>query len=79
MAVRQVLLVVVGKTQASIVMPVVRSRSLASATVTQSLTPSNESALPLRPAVVQAAPESVPRWPVPVASAVEGPAPSSKP
>ena len=56
----------VGKTQASIVMPVVKSRSLASFTVTQSFTPSKVSALPNFPCAVHAGPAMVPVCPFPV-------------
>src|SRR6476619_5188449 len=48
-----------GWTHASRVIPVVRSNPAESATVTQSLTPSNERAPPYLP-VVQVAPEIVP-------------------
>ena len=54
-----------GYTQASSVIPVVRSSEAASGTVTQSLTPSNESAPPCRPLAVHVAPEIVPVLPVP--------------
>ena len=53
-------LVVLGRTQASSVIAFVRSSAAVSATVTMSLTPSNESAPPLRPAVDQTAPAIVP-------------------
>src|SRR5688572_25423739 len=71
--------IAVGRTQASTVIPVVRSSVARSATVTQSLTPSNDRALPLCPAVVQVAPEIVPAGPLPDLSAVVVPAPSSNP
>ena len=63
-------LLVVGNTHASNVIPVVRSRSLASATVTQLFVPLNKTALPYLPAGVHVALETVPVWPLPVASAV---------
>src|SRR5438093_9378728 len=72
-------LIAVGDTQASSVMPVVRSREAASATVTQLLTPPNDRALPYFPLVVQVAPETVPLFPLPEASAATVPAPSLKP
>ena len=53
-AVRQAVFLV-GSTHASSVMPVVRRRSGASAIVTQSFLPSNFSALPCLPLVVQVA------------------------
>jgi hypothetical protein len=58
---------------------VVRSSAAASATVTQSLTPSNDRALPNRPAVVQTAPATVPACPPPEASPAVVPVPSLKP
>jgi hypothetical protein len=69
----------VGYTQASIVIPVVRSSVAASATVTRSLTPSNESAFPKRPADVQVDPLIEPALLLPDASPTVGPVPSSKP
>ena len=60
-------------------MPVVRSSDAESATVTQSLRPSNVSAPPARPAVVRVAPEIVPGLPAPDASVAVGPDTSSKP
>ena len=68
----------VGRTQASSVIAVVRSRAAVSATVTQSLTPSNESAPPFLPAADQVAPEIVPACPRPEMSASVGPLPASK-
>src|SRR3954453_11839630 len=53
-----------GLTQASRVMPVVRSRELASGTVTQSLTPLNDSPPPFFPATC-VGPASVPVFPEP--------------
>ena len=49
-----------------------------SVTVTQSLTPSNESAPPFFPAADQVAPEIVPVWPRPEMSARVVPLPASK-
>ncbi len=57
----------------------VRSSELASGTVTQSFTPSNESALPNLPVAVRVAPEIVPVLPVPDSSTVLAPEASSKP
>src|SRR5688572_26886194 len=67
----------VGLTQAESVIPLVRSRSFASAMVTQSLTPSNESAPPFLPVADHVAPVIVPVCPLPVASAAVGPVPAS--
>src|SRR5262245_37048337 len=67
-----------GRTQASRVMPVVRSRALLSATVTQSLTPSKDSAWPKRPLAFQVAPLMVPLRPLPVRSPRVVPLPSLK-
>ena len=69
----------VGRTQASTVMLALRSSELASGTVTQSFTPSNESALPNLPVAVRVAPEIVPVLPVPDSSTVLAPEASSKP
>jgi hypothetical protein len=49
-------------------MPVVRSSDPASATVIQSLTPSNCRAAPDRPSWIRVAPEMTPGFPVPDAS-----------
>ncbi len=68
-----------GRTQAESVIPFVRSRSFASATVTQSSIPSNESAPPFLPAADHSGPEIVPVWPLPVASASVVPEPALKP
>ena len=68
----------VGLIHASSVMPVVRSRELASLTDTQSSMPSNESACPKRPAV-QMAPEIVPVLPLPEMSVAVVPLPSLNP
>ena len=67
-----------GRTHASSVIAVVRSSELASATVTQSLTPSNDRPPPYRP-VVRAAPEIVPALPRPDVSVAVVPLASSKP
>ena len=77
--VRQLLPSPVGRTHASSVIPVVRSRLLASATVTRSLTPSKVSALPNFPAVVHVGPLIVPTLPLPELSAAAVPMPASKP
>src|SRR4051812_1525024 len=79
MTVRHALPTAVGRTQPSSVMPVVRSRESASATVTQSLTPSKLSAPPNLPAVLRTGPLIVPVLPRPEASAVEVAPVSSKP
>src|SRR6185503_7940984 len=68
----------VGLSHASTVSPVVRSRELASLTVTRSLTPSTERACPYFPAV-HVAPEMVPVLPLPEISATDVPLPSLKP
>src|SRR6202008_4324538 len=68
-----------GLTQASIVAPVVSRSELASGTVTQSLTPSNVSALPNLPAGGRTAPLSAPALPRPDASPAVVPLVSSKP
>ena len=56
----------------------VRSREGASLTVTQSLTPSKERALPKRPWVMRLAPLMVPVLPLPEASTTVEPLASSK-
>src|ERR687888_626707 len=71
--------IAVGFTQASMVIPVVRSSESASGTVTQLLTPSKLSAPPNLPPVVQVAPVTVPLLPRPEASVAVLPDPSSKP
>src|SRR3954447_12480286 len=76
--VRQVLPSEVGRTHASTVIPVVRSRSLASAIETRSLMPSNDSAPPVLPAAFQVAPLIVPGWFLPDTSASVLPLPASK-
>ena len=75
--VRQIASCAVGFTQASRVMPLVKSSDALSAIVTQSLTPSNDRALPVLPAVVQVGPESVPLLAEPELSASEVPEPAS--
>src|SRR3954451_21609496 len=67
----------VGFTHASRVIPDDRCRSAASLIVTQSLTPSNLSALPVWPVVVQVASRIVPVWPRPVVSVSVVPDPFS--
>src|SRR4051794_23318440 len=67
----------VGLTQASSVIALVRCRSAASLMVTQSLTPSNRTAPPYLPVVVQVASRTVPVWPLPVTSVSAVPEPSS--
>ena len=69
--------IVVGRTHASTVMPVLRSSEAVSGTVTQSLVPSNESAPLFLPDVVQVAPETAPSLPLPDASATSDPDPAS--
>jgi hypothetical protein len=66
----------VGRTHASSVRAPLRRSDAESETVTQLLDPLNESALPLRPAVVHAAFEIVPVLPFPDASLTVVPAPS---
>ena len=68
----------VGLTDASIVIPVVRSSEAESAIDTKSFTPSNESAKPVFAVVVQAAPEIDPASPCPETSATVLPLPASK-
>ena len=68
----------VGYTQASSVMPVVRSSDAESLMVTQSLTPSKERALPKRPWVIRVAPLMVPVLPLPEPSTTVEPLASSK-
>src|SRR5256885_2377025 len=77
--VRQPLATMVGLTQASSVSPFVRSRLLASLTVTQLELPLKESALPYLPALDQAVLAVVPPLALPEASATVVPAPSSNP
>jgi hypothetical protein len=59
-------------------MALVMLRRLVALTVTQSLTPSKDSALPNLPWVLQAAPEITPVWLLPEASATLVPVPSLK-
>src|SRR5512134_3717599 len=66
----------VGRTHASIVMPVVRSSELESGTWTRSLTPSKLSAWPNLPAV-QVGPLTVPLFAFPLMSETAVPVPSS--
>src|SRR3982750_2556722 len=68
-----------GFTQASRVMPLVRSSDDAAGTVTTELVPSNESALPCLPADDQVVFASVPVLFLPEASLTVGPLPSSNP
>src|SRR5450432_2255125 len=69
----------VGMTQASSVMPVVKSSALESGTVTQLLVPLNDSAPPNFPVVTRVAPLIVPTFPVPELSTTLAPLVSSKP
>ena len=69
----------VGLTQASSVIPLVRSREFESFTLTRALVPLKKRALPNLPAVDQVAFESVPVLPLPDRSAVVVPLPSSNP
>src|SRR6185295_11419343 len=57
-------------------MPVVRSRELASGTLTRLLVPLNESAPPYLPLVDQLVFDAVPTLPVPEKSVTDAPAPS---
>ena len=66
-----------GYTQASTVIPEVRSNDAASGTCTLAVEPLNESALPYLPEVVQDAPCRVPLLPFPDRSPTEVPDPSS--
>ena len=68
-----------GETHASSVIALVRSSVAASATVTQSLVPSNDSARPKRPASVWVGPASVPALLLPELSVAALPVASSKP
>src|SRR5262245_24857129 len=76
--VRQTELSALGCTHASSVIPDVRSSEFESGTVTLSFTPSNDMALPCLPPALQRAPEMVPLFPDPDASATVEPVPSSK-
>ena len=67
-----------GATHASSVIPVVKSSAAVSLMVTQSLTPSNDSALPYLPCVDHVAPEIVPVCPRPLRSTSVVPVPSLK-
>src|SRR5579871_6143999 len=73
---RQALSTSEGFTQASKVIPVVRSKDAASLIVTQALLPLNTSAFPYFPAVVQVAFAIVPVFPFPDASVTVLPVPS---
>src|SRR4051812_44037244 len=77
--VRHALPTTVGRTQASIVTPVVASRESASGTVTQSFTPSKLSAPPNLPAVLRMGPSIVPALLRPDESVAVVPLASSKP
>ncbi len=66
-------------TQASTVIPVVRSSAAASATVTQSSAPSKESAPPKRPLPAHVAPAIAPVRPLPEMSSAEAPEASFMP
>src|SRR3954469_4588563 len=68
-----------GRTQASSVIALVRSRLLASGTLTWSLTPSKDSAEPNLPVSERVGPLIVPTLPVPEASVAVVPVVSSKP
>jgi hypothetical protein len=74
-AVRQLEPSAVGYTQASSVIPFVRSSEAESATSTRSFTPSKESAEPKRPGA-HVAPETAPALPRPDESSTAVPAPS---
>src|SRR4051812_10231735 len=76
--VRQLAPIALGLTQASRVMPVVRSRLLASPTLRMLLLPLKLSALPYLPPLVQVAPAIVPVLPLPERSARLVPEPASK-
>ena len=67
-----------GFTQASRVIPVVRSSDDASAISTQSFVPSKDNAPPNLPLFVHVAPETVPELPLPDSSARVEPEPASK-
>src|SRR5918995_2373242 len=68
-----------GRTQPSIVMPLVRSSEFESGTLTYALLPLNESAPPYLPAADQVAFVSVPVLPVPDWSTAVVPLPASSP
>src|SRR3954451_16298696 len=70
---------VLGLTQASRVIPVVKSSEAASLIRTDALEPLNARALPKRPAELQVAPLSEPLLALPEVSLTAGPVPSSKP
>jgi hypothetical protein len=68
-----------GRTHASNVNADEKSKSLASATVTQLDDPLNDNAPPNLPAALQLVDDNVPTWPFPLASATLDPDPSLKP
>src|SRR5688500_9572603 len=68
-----------GRTQPSMVIPVVASSEFESGTLTNALLPLNDSALPYLPSVLQAAPDKLPWLLLPDLSAAVVPEPSSKP
>src|SRR4051812_36854779 len=70
-------LALAGLTQASSVIPLVRSRLAESFTVIQLLVPLNDSALPYLPVALQVAPLIVPVFPCPERSLTVVPLPSS--
>src|SRR5882672_412179 len=69
----------VGYSQASSVMPVVRSKSGASLIVTQLFMPLKDRAVPALPVVTQEAPVITPLLPLPDASLTVAPLPSLNP
>jgi hypothetical protein len=77
--VRQAVPSVEGFTQASSVMPVLKSKLAESFTVTQLLVPLNDNALPNLPAALHEAPVIAPVFAQPETSLTVSPAPSSKP
>src|SRR4051794_1910727 len=72
-------LIAVGLTHASSVIPPVRSNEAESGTLTQLLTPLNDTALPNFPVADHVALASVPLFPRPLMSAGGGPGPSLTP
>ncbi len=78
-AVRQVPPSWFGLTQASSVIPVLRSSELLSGTVTEAFVPLKFRAVPNLPPVAHVVPEVVPLFPVPDASLTALPVPSLKP
>jgi hypothetical protein len=75
---RHALLVAVGYTHASNVIPVVTCNEAESGTVTRELKPLKDKALPYLPAVVHVAPLIVPLFPLPETSFTIMPLPSLK-